>query len=339
MENLYKKRFPKRDFTDTVFDVLHMKAGTTKWKQFQDVAKKFQGGSLKPKRKLLPSAIRTVASVDSPSTLAALMHQEKIAHDDPNHEYHLGGGIFETAGSIFSALWGMTGKAAYNHWYGHHESDRSEGAITPLDRQYARAVSMSYKKRDERTDVGDWELLPEHGTDRFAVFRDGGTIHVALRGTRAEKGDFWRDAQIIYHNKPGDDEDIKDQLVTIANAYPDAELDVSGHSLGSNQLVNAFEGFDDNALGRYDRINLYNPGTSPLSHLDTHKEAVDDDRVHLYLNTGDLVSNTYTYLIQDDRANVTYADPGFSPLGNHSLEQWTHEQADKDAEDIQKDEY
>ena len=333
MENLYKKRFPKRTFKDSVFDVLHMRAGTTKWKQFQDIAKKFKGGSLDPGRKLLPSAIHTVATVDSPSTLAALMHQENIAHSDKNHEFHNGGGITETIGSIFSALWGMTGKAAYNHWYGHHESERAEGAITPEDRQYAKSVSMAYKKRDERTDVGDWELLPEHGTDRFAVFKDGGKIHVSLRGTRAEKGDLWKDMRIIYNNNPGDDLEIKNQLVAIAKAYPNAELDVSGHSLGSNQLVNAFEGYDDNELGRYDRINLYNPGTSPLSHLDTHKEAVDDDRVHLYLNTGDLVSNTYTYLIQDDRANVVYADPGFSPLGNHTLEQWTHEAADKAAED------
>ena len=332
MKNLYKKRFPKRDFTDTVFDVLRMKHGTTKWDQFQDVAKQFQGGSLKPNRKLLPSALRTIADVDSPSTLAALMHQEKIAHDDPNHEFHYGGGLYETAGSIFSALWGMTGKAAYNHWFGHHEG-RQKGGINTEDRQFAKGVEQSYKQRDERGDIGDWELLPEHGSDRFAVFREGeNRIHVSLRGTRAEKGDLWRDAKIIYHNNPGDDEDIKDQLVAIANAYPNMELDVSGHSLGSNQLVNAFEGFDDPALQRYDRINLYNPGTSPFSHLDTHKEAIDDDRVHLYLNTGDILSNTYTYLIEDDRSNVKYADPGFSPLGNHGLEQWSHSAADAEAE-------
>ena len=333
MENLYKKPFPRRSFKNTVHDVLRMKHGTTKWNQFQDIAKQFKGGSLRPNRKLLPSSVDTIANIDSPSTLAALMHQEKIGHDDYDHEFHMGGGITEAVGSIFSALWGMTGKAVYNHWYGHHESDRTEGAITPEDREYARAVSMSYRQRDDREDVGDWELLPEHGTDRFAVFRDGEKIHVALRGTRAEKGDLWRDAKIIYHNNPGDDEDIKDQLVAIARAYPDAELDVSAHSLGSNQLVNAFEGYDDNELGRYDRINLYNPGTSPFSHLDTHKEAVDDDRVHLYLNTGDILSNTYTYLIQDDRANVTYADAGFNPISNHSLEQWTHEEQDKAEEE------
>ena len=116
-----------------------MKHGTTKWKQFQDVAKQFQGGSLKPNRKLLPSAVHTVANIDSPSTLAALMHQEKIAHDDPNHEYHYGGGVFETAGSIFSALWGMTGKAAYNlRWL------ESRTTAPPLCEQFHQQTTWMY---------------------------------------------------------------------------------------------------------------------------------------------------------------------------------------------------
>ena len=119
MENLYKKRFPKRSFDDTVFDVLRM--GPDKWIQFQDVAKQFQGGRLKPKKKLLPSAIQTVATVDSPNTLAALMHQEKVAHDNPSLEYHMGGGIYETAGSVFSTLWGLTGKPLYESWFGHYD--------------------------------------------------------------------------------------------------------------------------------------------------------------------------------------------------------------------------
>ena len=323
MENLYKKQFPKRSFTDTVFDVLRMGPGTTKWKQFQGVAQKFQGGSLRPNRKLLPSSLRTVAEMDSPSTLAALMHQEKFAHDTHDHEFHMGGGLYETAGSIFSALWGMTGKAAYNHWYGHNERHQ-EGGISDLDSQYAKAVSEAYKKKGTRSDVGDWELQEEYSDDRFAVFKDEDKVHVALRGTKPEALDLWKDAKIIYRNSPGDDEDIRDRLTEIADAFPDSDLDVSGHSLGSNQLVNAFEGYSDvPEMQRYGRINLFNPGTSPLSHLDTHKEAVDDDRVHLYLNTGDLLSNTYTYLVNSDRDNVTYADPGFSPLGNHGLAQWS----------------
>ena len=110
MQNLYKKRFPKRSFKDSVFDVLHMRAGTTKWKQFQDVAKQFQGGSLKPKKKLLPSAIRTIANVDSPSTLAALMHQEKIAHDQPDLEYHMGGWYLRDGGKHIQHIVGYYGQ-------------------------------------------------------------------------------------------------------------------------------------------------------------------------------------------------------------------------------------
>ena len=106
MENLYKKRFPRRSFTNTVHDVLRMKHGTTKWDQFQDVAKQFKGGALRPNRKLLPSSIETIATIDSPSTLAALMHQEKIGHDDYDHEFHMGGGALSKLLVRFLALSG-----------------------------------------------------------------------------------------------------------------------------------------------------------------------------------------------------------------------------------------
>ena len=319
MENLYKKRFPKRSFDDTVFDVLRM--GPKKWTQFQGIAKQFQG-SLKPKKKLLPSAIETVATVDSPNTLAALMHQEKIAHDTTNLEYHMGGGIYETAGSVFSTLWGLCGKPVYESWFGHHEGHQKQ-KITALGKQYAKAVSESYKVQDERDNVGDWELQPDQGTDRFAVFKDGNRVHVALRGTKASVSDMFKDGQIIWHNRVDDTKAIRDKLVEIAQTYPDAELDVSGHSLGGNQLVNALEGDDNAELKRYDRINLYNPGTQPFGYLDKHKLAVEDDRVHLYLNTGDVLSNTFTYLIDSDRDNVTYSSPSHSPLHNHGLSQWS----------------
>jgi len=329
MENLYKQRFPKRTFDDTVFDVLRMKHGTTKWKQFQDVAKQFQGGSLKPKKKLLPSAIRSIANVDSPSTLAALMHQEKIAHDQPDLEYHMGGGIYETAGSIFSTLWGITGKPTYEHWFGHHESHQ-KNKETRRDRRMALGVREAYKPVDERGNIGDWTLLSDLSNDRFAVFKekkehyaDEDIIHVALRGTKGNMADLWKDMKIIHHNNPDDDKEIRDKLVEIARAFPEADLDASGHSLGGNQLVNAFEGFDDAELKRYERVNLFNPGTSPFSHLDTHKEAAaNDSQMRLFLNTGDVLSNTYTYLIDAERDNVVYSAATHNPLSNHGLSQW-----------------
>ena len=327
MENLYKKRFPKRSFDDTVFDVLRM--NKSKWDQFQGVAKQFRGGALKPKRKLLPSSVRTIASLDSPSTLAALMHQEKIAHDRTDLEYHMGGGLYETAGSIFSTLWGLTGKPTYEHWFGHHE-DHQKQKETRRDRRMALGVREAYKQEDERKSIGDWELLKDLSNNRFAVFKepkehyaDPNIIHVALRGTKGNMEDLWKDAKIIARNNPGDDLEIKNKLVEIAKAFPEAQLDASGHSLGGNQLVNAFEGYDDDELKRYERVNLFNPGTSPFSHLDTHKEAVEDsERMRLFLNTGDVLSNTYTYLIDAERDNVVYSPATHNPLSNHGLAQW-----------------
>jgi len=74
-------------------------------------------------------------------------------------------------------------------------------------------------------------------------------------------------------------------------------------------------------LNKYERINIFNPGTSSLANLDNAKHAVSDPRFHIFLNSGDILSNTYVSLLKPE-TNVAWGDASHNPAYNHSLGQW-----------------
>ena len=78
---------------------------------------------------------------------------------------------------------------------------------------------------------------------------------------------------------------------------------------------------DDPQLNKYERINIFNPGTMPTHNLDAARLAVKDPRFHFFLNSGDALSNTYVSLVNSD-SNVAWSDPTHNPVYNHSIGQW-----------------
>ena len=331
MKNLYKRKRPRRDFHHSGVDVLRM--SPEQFSQFQGVANHFLGNKVfheaipsHPRKKILPSSFQTIVDVDSPSTLAALMHLEKTAHDDHTLESHMGGGLYEAGNSILNGLWNTVGWGPeYASWFGHYNYDSPENRPTTQDQQYAAIVQQSYKPVGERDDSmfdGDWVRDQDLDDSLFSVWVDEGDkeVHVALRGTKMNYDDLAADWSIIVSNSSGKVDEIREYLEKVVDKYDGYELDVSGHSLGGNELIEAFEGGE--GLEGYGRVNLFNPGYTPTHNLDEAKEAVADDRMHFYLNSGDLLSNTFVSLVPSERDNVTWAKPGHSPLGNHGLAQW-----------------
>ena len=323
MKNLYKRRFPKRSKHESVVDILRM--NDTQFHQFKDVAGKYLGGSLKSKKKLLPSALKKIKNLDSPATLAAMIHMEEAAHDDPSKEYHMGGGLMESSTSIFNSLWNTIGLGPeFESWFGHYDYDSPENRPSQEDQDYARILQQSYLAVDDRDDtVDDWVRDSDLDTDRFSVWvdEDDREVHVALRGTKAEMGDILADAHIIWDNTSGNVDDVADFLEKVQDKYEGYTLDASGHSLGGNELI---EVVSDRQLDQYERFNLFNPGMNPMWGLDNAKDIVQDERMTFYLNTGDILSNTFISLI-DDATNVVWSKPTHSPLTNHSLTQWVDE--------------
>ena len=162
MENLYKRRFPKRTFHQHVTDVLRM--SEKQFSQFKGTAEQLLGGRVlvhnlkRPRNKLLPSSLHTIRGLDHPGTLATLIHIEKTAHDDPTKDYHAGGGLLETTTSLLSSLWNTAGLGPeFNSWFNFYDYDSPENKISNTDKEYAEIVQQSYKAKDERTnEIGDW---------------------------------------------------------------------------------------------------------------------------------------------------------------------------------------
>lgn len=325
MKNLYKRRIPKRSVHENVIDVLRM--SPKQFEQFQKVASQYQGvdvlheSILRPQNKLLPSAIEAVRTVQSPSELAAMIHLEQNAHNDPSKDFHAGGGILETTRSIFSSLWNTIGLGPeFSDWFNFFDYKSPENQID--DKRFAEIIQESYKTEDERIDeIGDWDRDETLSDDTFTVWvdQDDNEVHVALRGTKANTSDIVSDIKILATNVSGNEKEVHEFLKEVQEKYQGYELDVSGHSLGANTLMNVFEDFKDLD---YDRVNLFSPGTSPIWNLDKAKEAVTDDKMYFYLNSGDILSNTFVSLIPSDRKNVHWSKPTHNPLTNHGISQW-----------------
>lgn len=329
--NLYKKPFPKKSPEDTIIDILRL--NEQEFQNFRNVAIQWSGGKTfhdhlpeKPSRKLLPSALKTIQHVDQ-NTLAALMHIENSAHNDISKEYHQGGGLIETGSSILSGLWNMVGLGpefeSLFQTLGWSKPNRE----TPYDRYFAKAVQESYKsisKRDDSIGGGQnmWVRLPRFDNKKFSVWLDRPEkrVHVALKGT-SSASDILSDASVILSNTSGHEKEISDYLKDITRAYGDNySYDVSSHSLGSTELINVFQE-DQFQLNKYDRINVFNPGQMPTHSLDNAKEAVKDSRFHFFLNSGDMLSNTFVSLVNSD-SNVAWSDASHNPVYNHSIGQW-----------------
>ena len=325
--NLYKRGFPQKNVHETTLDVLRM--DEMMQKQFKAVAKHFLGEHVfheslprYPDKQLLKSSLEKVRDND-PSVLAALMAVEHHAHNDRKTDFNRGGGLWETGSSIFNGLWNLVGYGPeLNSLYDFMGWSSQENHVTDIDRQYAKTVRQSYKNPDERAaDIDGWRRVVDLDTDKFSTWLDNESVHVALKGTNT-LDDIWDDVSIIGTNRSKSEAEIREYLEKVAETYPDYELDVSGHSLGSNQLFNIFSEADP-TLDRYSRVNLYNPGMTPTHNLDNAKLVANDpERFYLYLNTGDMISNTFVSLLPSERENVYCSNPHHSPIYNHGIAQW-----------------
>jgi hypothetical protein len=327
--NLYKKRFPRKSLADTAVDVLRLtpqefhnvKQTTRHWLgeiDFHDHLPRH------PKKKLLPSSLRAVRDVDSQQTLAGLMHLEHSAHEDRSSDFHMGGGIGETVTSVLSSLWNLVGWGPeFNSLFQSLGWTKPATTLTDLDRQYALLVDETYKSIDKRADtVGSWIRLPRYDSGKISAYLDRETkiVHVGVKGT-SSAADVISDLHILGSNTSGHEAEIREELRHIVNSYGrNFEYDISGHSLGATEVMNILLE-DDFALNKFERVNLYNPGLTPTHALDNAKEFLKQDRVHIFLNSGDILSNTMVSLVGEN-TNVSWANPSHSITGNHGLLQW-----------------
>ena len=339
MRNLYRKKLRVRNPHETALDVLSLPDDFYE-NHFQKVARHWAGETVyhadfpPPPSKLLPSALATVATTEK-HTLAALLGVEAGHHANPKTEFHSGGGLSETASSIFSSLWNWTGAGPL--WrkikgvFGKKETTKQ---IPEADQDRARLVQESYKSVDERDDrVGKWIRLPKYDTDRLSVWMnpDLRVFDISIRGTKMNLSDIVADLHIVGGNKSGKEDELEQEILDIiktntrlsdSNEYT---YELSGHSLGANQVMNILaDSIKTPIMERVKDAYLFNPGITPTHDLDVAKRATNQERFHWFLNSGDIVSNAAISIRDaDSKSEVFYGTPGTSPAGNHSLDQWT----------------
>jgi hypothetical protein len=330
--NLYKKRFPRKTLHGQTVDILRL--NPTEWANFKGIARHWLGEEVfhdalprHPSNKILPSSLETIKDVDSQNTLAALMHVENHAHRDKNQEFHEGGGIRETAQSILGSLWNLIGFGPeFDSLFETLGWSGPVNRATAEDALYAAITNETYKAiEDRKGHLGAWDRLPRFDSDKLSAWldRDEQRVHIAVKGT-STAADIISDLHILGGNTSGHEKEVMAEIKHVIVGYGNNfTYDIAGHSLGATEIMNVTRE-DDFALDKLTDIYLFNPGITPTHGLDNAKDAMKDDRVHIFLNSGDLLSNGMVSLVNSD-TNVAWSKPTHSFGGNHGLAQWQTE--------------
>ena len=308
------------------------------FKQIQTFAKHFSGKKTDladsvpkfPRKKIKPSSFKSIAVAKTPHQLAQKIRQEEISHIDPSSESHLGGGLLDAFNTATSWAYNTLTQPAVNWMHdllGHEDTRQRISQTQGLE---ANTLEQAYNKPNKRADnINGWNLLPEYNTDYVAVYQNPETqnIHVAVRGSKTVKDWGYHDVGIALENRPGtqETEDIQNQLVQIAERYPENDLTVNTHSLSGSFIMNAFRDAtaeETQWLDHYEEINLFNPGSSPFVNTGDISRFIRDPRVHLFLNKTDLISATYGELLPEGYDRVIWGQETVNPLEAHTYRQW-----------------
>ena len=290
------------------------------WGNLQKIANEALEGRVRFSNKIKPSSLRFIKNNRAVELISPLIDEE-LAHQDPKSEVHRGGGIWHAIKSLLQIAGGIWGGKRVNSWIGPEAKHKN---LSQKQINMAMLVEGVYKgKRPE--EIGNWVRIDDLDT-RYGSFwkNPAGEYTLAVRGTKLNLRDLWKDFKIAVGSKSQGDDDLVKSLRKFNEIHPGVKLNVAGHSLGTMLATNALK--EVNLPGMKD-IYLYNPASSPFQ----AKEAVRDIQEHTdwnvryHLNKNDLVSNFFSQqLSQQERDDhVFYGKFSRSPLASHSLGQWT----------------
>jgi hypothetical protein len=82
-------------------------------------------------------------------------------------------------------------------------------------------------------------------------------------------------------------------------------------------------------LNNIDHLILVNPGSSPAADDSSIKEIMQDDRLKLFLNKSDIISQVFNYNLTED-TNFSYGEPTTNPLTAHNYRQFSSGDLEED---------
>ena len=260
-----------------------------------------------------PSSLKIIAN-STPYSLISKIGREHQEASDFRSETHLGGGIHHGVKTLFKTIWNMLGGNAISRLFKKNKKHRK---LSKDQIEGAKLVSGSYKK-DRPDKIDGWTRLDDYDSEYGSFWESGDDYFLSVRGTKMHFKDLWKDGKIIFGSETQHNEKLEASIDRFIKEHPDVKFSVGAHSLGSELAMNYL---NDIGFENVDEIYLYNPASSPAQGTSHVKENIDNDKVSLFLNSNDPVSNFYSQNI-DHEDNVFWGEFKMSPLNAHSLSQW-----------------
>ena len=192
-------------------------------------------------------------------------------------------------------------------------------------RVVAMAIQETYKKdeSERKETLGPYTRLKEYSTDWIDVWENPETNQLlcTVRGSRDAVDFAVDDVGIMAGTGPRNL--VGKQLQDIFEKFPEHHKERAGHSLGSALIDTALQ---KNESLDPERIDYFNPGTSPLPWAhDAVNSFSSDERAHYYMNALDPVSMGQ---MAEKPVNLVLNKPQSwaNPAANHTLDQWVFQQ-------------
>lgn len=184
-------------------------------------------------------------------------------------------------------------------------------------RRYSILTKAAYDYYDKNGDIKAVEdevqkylpkhtIVPEHSDNNSIVATKIGNdgvrdVIISYRGTRpSNPGDLAADTQILLGlpaERLGNTavhrfREAENKYKAVKAAYPDADISITGHSLGASQGLFVAKKYDEKA-------HLFDVGSSPADLIFTPQ--TNNNPVDIYYTPGDLISTSNSLLDKKDR--------------------------------------
>ena len=285
----------------------------------------------KHRKKVKPSSFQTLANTKYPAQFNRLLVQEHAEHEDHTSETHKGGGLGDAWNAVTSTLWDQFsslpgGQAIHDAISGPNYGEK----LQESDQWNADVLVEAYKdKGDRATSIHGWIRVPKFDSKYTAVYWEPSTnqVHVGIAGSKSFKDWAYHDVGILATQHPGKQQTdaIRQELMDIAQGFPNSEISLSSHSLSGAFVTDSFnEATQDQMkiLDNYDHLLYFNPGSSPFASDASIAERLQDPRIQLYLNKSDIINQGYVQAKPDDTYTV-YGESTVNPVTAHGYSQWT----------------
>jgi hypothetical protein len=290
-----------------------------KWGHIRNVAGRALRGEIDLDRKIKPSSLKKIRDNRAVHLVTPLL-MEHISHHDRHSEVHKGGGIHDALESSLQIVGGLLGGEKVNNWFGPEVVHKK---LSVRQRNMARLVDATYKpKRPD--EMERYTRVKEYDTNYGALWKGPNDYVFAVRGTKFSKlKDIWKDLKIMGGSTSQGDEEFTKSFVRFTKEHPHAKLALAGHSLGTEIAYKAARDDPDQYSG-LEEIYLFNPASSPAQDKTHIRKIIGDQRVQLFLNKGDVVSNYFSQNLKpDEQHRVHYGRFSRAPQNAHGLAQWT----------------